>query len=146
MTSPTSLTATSPAGTGSVDVKVLNTGGTSPVSPSDQFTYVSSGSAPSVKKLEPGEGPSAGGTTVAVTGQAFTGVTAVMFGTNAASSFTVTSKTTILAVSPAAPAGTVNLTVTTPNGTSPTSKKDDFTFLESGAEASAIEPVAARLC
>lgn len=34
----------------------------------------------------------------------------------------------------------MNLTVTTPNGTSPTSKKDDFTFLESGAEASAIEP------
>jgi len=138
--SPTSLTAISPAGSGSVNVTVTNAGGTSAVSPADQFTYVASGSPPSVRKLEPGEGPAGGGTSVAVTGQGFTGVTAVLFGTSPAASFTVSSKTTILAVSPAASAGTVNLTVTTPNGTSATTKKDQFTFVQAGPEADVIDP------
>jgi hypothetical protein len=66
---------------------------------------------------------------VTITGQGFTGVTAVMFGSIPAASFMVSSKTQILAVSPAKSAATVELTVTTPNGTSATAKKDDFTFV-----------------
>jgi phospholipase C len=126
--SPTSLSATAPGGTGTVDVTVVSSGGTSSVVPQDRFTYIAPGSAPAVKKLAPGEGPSGGGTTVTVTGKGFTGATAVMFGARAASSFTVSSKTEILAVSPAEQPGAVQLTVTTPNGTSATSKKDEFTF------------------
>jgi DNA-binding beta-propeller fold protein YncE len=38
--SPTSLTATSPAGSGTVDVRVTNYNGTSPASGSDRFNYV----------------------------------------------------------------------------------------------------------
>jgi sugar lactone lactonase YvrE len=38
--SATSITATSPAGTGVVDVTVTTGGGTSPLGPGDQFTYV----------------------------------------------------------------------------------------------------------
>ncbi len=127
--SPTSLRATAPGGTGTVDVTVVSSGGTSSVVPQDQFTYVAPGSAPIVKKLAPDEGPSGGGTTVTVTGKGFTGVTAVSFGAVGAGSFTVRSTTEILAVSPAAGLGTVDVTVTTPNGTSATSNKDGFTFV-----------------
>ncbi len=134
--SPSSLSAISPPGAGTVEVTVSNPGGTSPVSPGDQFTYVAPGKAPSIKKVEPDTGSSSGGTSVAVTGDGFVGVTGVMFGSTPASSFTVSSKTGILAVSPAEPAGTVQLTVTTPNGTSATSKKDDFTFAQALSEFS----------
>jgi hypothetical protein len=41
--SPTQITASSPAGTGTVDVTVTGPGGTSLTSPSDQFTYIVSG-------------------------------------------------------------------------------------------------------
>jgi phospholipase C len=138
--SPTSLSATAPAGTGTVDVTVLSSSGTSPASPNDRFTYVSSGQPPSVKALSPPEGPSTGGTTVTVSGANFTGVTAVTFGSTPATSFTVSSKTEILAVTPAEPAGIVRLAVTTPNGTSASSTKDEFEFDETAPALSGIEP------
>jgi alpha-tubulin suppressor-like RCC1 family protein len=141
--SPTSLSAVSPPGTGTVDVTVMTGAGTSPASPLDQFEYVPLGDPPVVKKLEPDEGPSAGGRRVTVTGKDFSGVTAVTFGAAAAGSFTVNAQqTSILAVSPAEPPGTVEVTVTTPNGTSATSKKDQFTFWETAAESSEIDPAA----
>jgi phospholipase C len=138
----TELSATSPAGTGTVNVTVESTGGNSAVSPQDQFTYVPAGSPPSVKRLEPSEGPSSGGTSVAITGSGFTGVTAVTFGSSAATSFEVSSKTSIVAVSPAEAAGTVQLTVTTPNGTSAISKANQFKFAAADAELGQVEPVA----
>ena len=54
------------------------------------------------------------------------GTSAVDFGTNAAT-FSVTSNNEIQATSPAG-TGTVNVTVTTPNGTSATSSRDQFTY------------------
>ena len=140
--SPTSISAVAPAGTGIVDVTVTNTGGASPVNPLDQFTYVPPGPPPIVKRIEPATGTSAGGTAVTVTGKGFSGVTAVTFGTTAAGSFTVNSPTSILAVSPAEPAGTVPLSVTTPNGTSASSAKANFTFLEAGSALGEIGPLA----
>ena len=53
-----------------------------------------------------------------ITGTNFTGATVVDFGTNAATNLTVVNDTTITADSPAG-AGTVDVTVTTPSGTSP---------------------------
>ncbi|WP_448332139.1 IPT/TIG domain-containing protein [Streptomyces sp. DSM 41534] len=47
-----------------------------------------------------------------------TGVTAVTFGSTPALSFTVVSATQITAVAPPGPAGPVNVTVSTPGGTS----------------------------
>ncbi len=64
-----------------------------------------------------------------ITGTGFTGATAVSFGATSAASFTVNSATSITAVSPAESAGTVDITVTTPNGTSATSANDQFTFV-----------------
>jgi hypothetical protein len=69
-----------------------------------------------------------GGTTVTITGVEFTGATSVKFGSIAATSFTVNSATSITAVSPGELAGTVDVRVTTPEGTSPVSSKDKFRF------------------
>ena len=77
-------------------------------------------------------GPTSGGTTVAITGSAFTGATAVDFGSVPAKHFTVVSATLITATSPAG-TGTVNVTVTTPGGTSVISSADQFTYAAAAA-------------
>ena len=124
VTSATSITATSPAGSGAVDVTVtIPGGGTSATNSSDVFKYV-----PSVTSVSPASGPTAGGTSVTINGTGFTGATAVSFGGTAASTFTVNSSSKITATAPAESAGTVDVTVTTPGGTSATSANDQFTY------------------
>jgi hypothetical protein len=83
---------------------------------------------PTVTKLKPNTGPVAGGTSVSITGANLTGATAVTFGSTAATSFKVNSATSITAISPAEAAGTVDVRVTTPNGTSAISTADHFKF------------------
>ena len=83
---------------------------------------------PTVTGITPDAGSANGGTVVTVSGTNLSGATAVDFGTVAAASFTVDSSTTITATAPAEAAGTVNVTVTTPFGTSATSAADQFTF------------------
>lgn len=62
-----------------------------------------------------------------ITGCGFTGALAVSFdGKNA--TFTVNSDTQITATSPAHAAGTVDINVTTPSGTSPSTSADHFTY------------------
>jgi len=74
--------------------------------------------APNITSVSPAVGPLGGNTTVTINGTGFTGTTAVSFGNNNATSFTVDSATQITAVSPAGAAGIVDITVTTPNGAS----------------------------
>jgi hypothetical protein len=122
--SDTSITAVSPAGTGTVDVTVTTPSGTSATSSTDHFSY-----GPTVSRVEPNHGSPSGGTTVTITGTGFTGATAIKFGASNAARLTVNSATSISAISPKAMgAGTVNVTVTTPAGTSPTSSADQFTY------------------
>lgn len=83
--------------------------------------------APTVTALSPGTGPAAGGTSVAITGTNFTGVTGVSFGSTAASSFTVNSTTSITATSPAG-TGTVNVRVANAGGTSATGAANQFVY------------------
>ena len=66
---------------------------------------------------------------VTITGTGFTGATAVDFGGDRRASFTVNSATQITATSPARRPGTVDVTVTTPGGTSATSAADQFTYV-----------------
>ena len=87
-----------------------------------------SAASPTVTKVTPNSGSTAGGTIVTITGSSFTGATAVEFGSTNATSFTVNSETTITAVSPAETAGKVDLTVTTPEGTSAVSNLDRFKY------------------
>ena len=93
----------------------------------DSGTVGCSVSTPSVTALSPNSGPSAGGTSVTVTGTNLSGATAVKFGTLAATSFSVNSATQITATAPAG-SGTVDVTVTTSGGTSTTSSADRFTY------------------
>jgi hypothetical protein len=65
----------------------------------------------------PAQGPTTGGNPVLLVGTGLSGATAVMFGTTAATSFTVMFDGAITAVAPPG-TGTVQVTVTTPAGTS----------------------------
>ena len=90
-------------------------------------TLTTSLETPTVTKVEPDHGPPGRRTTVGITGTGFSGATAVKFGASSAKSFTVNSTTSITAVSPKGK-GTVDITVTTPGGTSATSAADQFTY------------------
>lgn len=125
MNSPTSITAVSPAGTGTVDVTVSTPDGTSPTGAEDRFSYELP--QPSITEISPADGTEAGGTPITVSGANFTGATAVKFGATNATSFTVNSDTSLTAVSPGG-TGTVDVSVTTPSGTSATGASDRFTY------------------
>jgi alpha-tubulin suppressor-like RCC1 family protein len=127
VTSSTQLTATAPAhGAGTVDVRVTTaTGGTSALSTGDKYSY---DAIPTVTGTNPSAVALTGGT-VTVTGTNFVeGATTVMFGANAATGVSVVSGTQLTATTPAAQAGSVDVTVTTPGGTSTTSTKDLFAY------------------
>ena len=96
-----------------------------PVSTGTVILYTAT-AGPIVTSVSPTSGPLAGGTTVTITGSGFTGAMAVKFGTNAAS-FLFVSATSITAMSPAG-SGTVDITVTTPGGTSATGAADQFLY------------------
>ena len=83
---------------------------------------------PAVTEVSPHHGAVAGGTTVMITGTEFIGVMAVKFGSTSATSFNVNSATSITAVSPVESAGRVDVTVTTPGGSSVVSSADRFRF------------------
>jgi len=124
ITSDTQITAVSPAGNGTVDVTVTTPGGASAISTADQLSYIP---PPTVTGINPASGPTTGGTTVTITGSNFTGATSVSFGTTATSNFIVDSDTKITVVSHAGN-GTVDVTVTTPEGTSTASTADQFSY------------------
>ncbi len=142
---PNSITAYPPAhAAGAVDVTVRNSGGTSATSSGDQYTFVVPGALPTISGLSVSTGPTGGGTTLVITGTNFTNVTRVSFGNAAASDYTVTSSTSILAQSPAG-SGTVNVTVTTTSGTSATSSSDQFSYSGSSSGGSNTAPVVVGL-
>jgi hypothetical protein len=97
------------------------------------------GQGPIVSSISPTSGPAAGGTPVTITGTHFTGATSVSFGKADAASFTVDKDDQITATSPAG-CGIIDVTVTTPNGTSPTSSADRFTYVPSTPSVTTIDP------
>jgi len=112
-----SIIATTPAATaGLVDVTVTNRAGASTATPADLFRFL--GPAPTVTGLSPSVGSTAGQDNVTITGTGFTGATAVSFGTTPLTVFTINSDTSISLTTPANAAATVDVTVTTPSGTS----------------------------
>jgi hypothetical protein len=122
-----SITATSPPGVGTVDIRVTTVGGESNTGLSDHFTYVAAG-APTVSSLSATSGPSSGGTLLLITGSGFTGATSVTFGGTPATFFLVQSPTQIMALAPAHAAGTVNVIVTNAIGASVPNPNDQFTY------------------
>lgn len=118
------IEAKAPAhGAGAVGVTVSVPWGSRTVD--NLYTYVA---APTVTSINPVEGSTAGATEVTIIGSGFTTATNVQFGTTPASSFTVTSPTTIVAVAPPHPAGIVDVRVVNPGGSSAPTAAGAFTY------------------
>ena len=98
---------------GTVKVKVTTSGGTG--TSTGNYKFVAP--APTITSFTPTTGTTSGTTTVTITGTNLFGATAVKFGTTTAKSFTVTSPTTIKAVTKPHVAGTLKVKVTTAGGT-----------------------------
>jgi large repetitive protein len=132
-----SITALSPAASpGAVDVTVTTFGRTSATSSADQFTYTVS--TPAVSSVDPADGPVGGGMLVTIYGSGFTSATEVDFG-GVPADFSVNDDGSIIAVSPAGTAGTVDVTVTNGGGTSDAGSGDQFTYVAAPTVAS-VDP------
>ena len=117
-------TTTVPGGTYTLQSLATDASGTTAYSPGISVTVVP---APTVTSLSPTSGPTGGGTTVTISGTNLSGATAVKFGTVSAT-VTADGASSITATTPAESAATVDVTVTTPGGTSATSTSDKFTY------------------
>lgn len=125
--SPTQINATSPSGSGTVNVRVTNGSGISADAAANQFAYFPV--VPTVSSVVPANG--AVGSAITVNGTNFFGVTTVAFGAVPATGFSVTSPTQIqnVIVPFQLPAGvTVHVRVTNASGTSAESASDQFTY------------------
>ncbi|WP_326594504.1 IPT/TIG domain-containing protein [Streptomyces sp. NBC_01803] len=107
----TSVTVTTPSGSGTVPVTVTTPGGTSNPLP---FFYVG---APFKSTLSPAAGVTAGGNTVTINGTGLSTATAVNFGANAATPTVVSDGQLTVTVPAGAAASPVGVTVTTAGGT-----------------------------
>jgi YVTN family beta-propeller protein len=83
---------------------------------------------PAVSSISPASGLSAGGGTVTITGIHLSGAGAVSFGGTPATAVHVVNDYTVTATIPAHAGGTVDVTVTTPAGTSATGPGDQYTY------------------
>jgi hypothetical protein len=109
---------------GTVDVRVKGPYGTSVIVAADQFTY----GGPVITGLSPKTGPVAGGTTVTISGTGFAGLSEVDFGTYSASILTVSDSQITVRSSRQVAAGTVDVRVKGPYGTSAVVPADRFVY------------------
>ncbi len=124
--SSTEIKATTPAhAAGSVDVRVVTAGGTSPASATDQFSFVA---PPAVTSVSPARGSMAGGDLVVIGGIRLGEPTKVEFGTSEAT-IVEAKGATITAIAPPHEPGVVDVRVTTVGGTSGTFAQDQYTYM-----------------
>ncbi|KAJ5151512.1 uncharacterized protein N7482_010764 [Penicillium canariense] len=97
---------------GTVPVYITSPGGT------DSSLSFSFQPSPVITSITPTSGPTAGGTTVTITGAGLINTLDVFFGTTVATAFTINSDNTITATSPATAAGATAVTVNTASATS----------------------------
>ena len=126
--SPTSIVALSPAAAiGMCDITVQSSTGTSVATVADRFTFLAP--PPTITRLSVSSGVISGGTTVILTGDRLANATGVLFGSSPAASFMINADGTVTAATPMASLGLVDVTVTSPSGTSATGAADQFTFI-----------------
>ena len=150
-----------PAGTGQIHITVTTPGGTSPVASGNVYTYVAV--FPNVLTVSPKYGAAGGGSYVAIFGSNFGnpslgfGATDILFGTKDVSGasaypcpgsangcFSQIGTTTLVVYTPQVAAGTVDIRVVTPGGTSNVAPPaDQYTFVAAGAYT-AVNPI--RTC
>jgi hypothetical protein len=119
---------TSNGGNAQVGVTLVVTGSTPTPTPSPSPSPSPSPIAtPTITGISPASGPDTGGTHLTITGTGFSSVTGVSFGRAPASNFNIVSDTQIIATSPGG-SGTVDVTITSPGGTSATGSNDQFTY------------------
>jgi IPT/TIG domain/PEGA domain len=143
--SGTTITAIAPAeSAGTVDITVTTTSGTSATSTVDKYTYTASPPYPIISSISPTSGPITGGTQVTITGGNFTGFENynLMFGSTGVSSFSSISDSKIIATAPAESAGTVDIVITTPYGSSAISTADEYTYttVTTGTTTTTVSP------
>jgi len=130
VTSATSMTAVSPAGTtGTAAISVTTPGGTSAATLADVFTY----KPPTVTSVSPGSGTTLGGTTVTIKGSGFAlgAATTFKFSAGVATSVNCTSSSICTAVSPPrSKTGVVDVKATVAGKSSPkNAPADHFTYV-----------------
>ncbi len=113
----TQLIATTPAApTGTVPVTVTNSNGTTQTL-GNGFTFGAAGAGgPTITSASPATGPSAGGTTITLTGTGFTGGSTVLFGNAASPTITYLGSSQLFVVTPANNPGAATITVINSSG------------------------------
>ncbi|MEU8086854.1 IPT/TIG domain-containing protein [Micromonospora sp. NPDC049101] len=133
----TSLTAVTPPGAVGPAVVVVSTGGGASA-PLD-YSYLAAGGNHTVTGLTPTTGPTAGGTTVTITGTGLTGATGVTFDGVPGTGFTVNpAGTTITVVTPPGLPGPVDVTVQVPGDD--VVRADGFTYRIAPPVVDALSP------
>jgi hypothetical protein len=84
---------------------------------------------PKITNVSPNTGSTYGGNTVTITGTNFVNASAVQFGLKSALDVKVISANSIQAIAPAGDTGTVDITVTTSEGSSQTTTHDQYTYI-----------------
>ncbi|HEY8643284.1 MAG TPA: PKD domain-containing protein, partial [Candidatus Dormibacteraeota bacterium] len=130
LTSPTTSYTYNLPGSYTATMTITDT--TAPVQTATATVNITSNApVPGIGSVSPPFGPETGGTSVTITGTYFENATAVKFGAKLATFSAPTcdglGNCTIVATSPSSAAGTVNVIVITPGGTSPASN-DQFTY------------------
>jgi hypothetical protein len=101
-------------------------------------TPATAAARPSVTKVSPGSGSTAGGTRVTVTGHNFAHVHSVTFGSANGKSLHVVSSTKLMVTAPKHSAGTVSVRVHASAGMSATAHAAQFTYTTKGAIAGTV--------
>jgi len=125
VTSATSLIAVTPAHLAGVINVIVTNPDTQSGALANAFTYVST--APTVASISPTTGSTTGETNVTITGTNFMAGAVIKFGNALATNVNIVSGTSITAISPAATAGTVAISVTNADGQSGT-LSNGFTY------------------
>lgn len=120
----TCVTPAHVAGTVEVIVTTL-AGSNSTLTTANDYTYTG---GPTITSLSPATGPASGNTVVTITGTNFTSSGMVVKFDTTTAVFTFIDTATIVAVTPPHSAATVDVTVTTPGGTSPNTAADDYIY------------------
>ena len=92
--------------------------------------YVNPAGGPTVTIVTKSSGSAGGGNKVTIKGTNLEGATQVLFGSVPGTSVKASTKgTSVTVIAPAGSPGTVNVTVATPNGTTPVTAADHYTYL-----------------
>ncbi|MFF5211569.1 IPT/TIG domain-containing protein [Streptosporangium sp. NPDC000396] len=126
--SSTQITATSPPSPGPGPCANVTVSGPGGVSNAVPYSYSTSALTPIVTSLAPDQGPVTGGNTVAVNGAHLSLASSVLFGGVPATPISVVNDNQLLVPAPGG-SGSVQVTVTTPGGTSAPNAGSVYTYV-----------------